>query len=106
MKTQTEITKVETEMYAILQNVMDPEIELNIVDLGLIYSLKYDGDKKVNIEMTFSTPACPLGDAIIQDVEQSIKRKYSDYIINVNVVFDPVWSVDMISDAGRLKLGW
>ena len=106
MKTQAEITKTESDMNEILRTVMDPEIELNIVDLGLIYSLKYDGDKKVNIEMTFSTPACPLGDAIIQNVEESIKNKYNDYIVNVNVVFDPQWSVDMISEAGRLKLGW
>ncbi|NHZ84913.1 MAG: DUF59 domain-containing protein [Planctomycetia bacterium] len=105
MKTQTEITKTESEMNEILRTVMDPEIELNIVDLGLIYSLRYDGDKKVNIEMTFSTPACPLGDAIIQNVEESIKNKYSDFIVNVNLVFDPHWSVNMISEAGRKKLG-
>lgn len=106
MKTQVEITKTESDMNEILQTVMDPEIEINIVDLGLIYSLKYDGDKKVNIEMTLSTPACPLSDAIIQNVEESIKNKYPYFIVNVNLVFDPLWSVDMISDAGRKKLGW
>ena len=106
MKPQTDITKTESDMNEILRTVIDPEIELNIVDLGLIYSLRYDGDKKVNIEMTLSTPACPLGDAIIQNVEESIKNKYPDFIVNVNLVFDPLWSVEMISETGRKKLGW
>ena len=106
MKTQAEITRTESDMNEILRTVIDPEIELNIVDLGLIYSLRYDGDKKVNIEMTLSTPACPLGDAIIQNVQESIKNKYPDFIVNVNLVFDPLWSVEMISAAGRKKLGW
>ena len=71
MKNSEEVKK---HIYEILKDVMDPEVELNIVDLGLIYSLDYDGEKRVNIVMTLSTPACPLGDAIILNVKESIKN--------------------------------
>ena len=99
------IEETKKHIYEILKDVMDPEVELNIVDLGLIYSLDYDGDKKVNIVMTLSTPACPLGDAIVLNVKESIKKHYPDFDVNVNLVFDPPWTPDMISEDGKAKLG-
>ncbi|MEN8123661.1 MAG: iron-sulfur cluster assembly protein [Bacteroidota bacterium] len=103
--TKEEITVFELEVLELLKEVMDPEIEINIVDLGLIYGVDYDGDKKINIEMTFSTPACPLGDTIITNVEEIIKQKYPDFTVNVNVVFDPPWSADLVSEEGKKLLG-
>ncbi len=99
------IEKVKKHILEILKNVMDPEVELNIVDLGLIYNLDYDGEKKVNIIMTLSTPACPLGDAIIINVKESIKKHYPDFEVNVNLVYDPPWNPSMISTEGKAKLG-
>lgn len=105
MKTKEEIKAIEDDIMQLLYNVMDPEIELNIVDLGLIYSLIYDGDKKIDIKMTFSTPACPLGDAIVNNMKQTINNKYPDFEIDIEIVFEPRWSPDMISEKGKLMMG-
>ncbi len=99
------IEDTKKDILEILKTVIDPEIGLNIVELGLIYNLEYDGDKKVDIEMTLSTPACPLGDAIVINVKESIKNVYPDYEVNVNLVFDPPWTPSMISEEGKAKLG-
>ena len=105
MRTKEEIKNIETEIDQLLYTVMDPEVELNIVDLGLIYSVVYDGDKDVTIMMTLSTPACPLGDAIVLNVKQTINNKFPEFEVDVQIVFEPPWSSDMISDAGKMKLG-
>jgi metal-sulfur cluster biosynthetic enzyme len=103
--TKEEITSFELEVLELLKNVMDPEIEVNIVDLGLIYELKYDGDKTIDIDLTFSTPSCPLGDTIISGVKEAIKQRYPDFTTNVEVVFDPPWSTELVSEDGRRALG-
>ncbi len=102
MMNTTEETK--KHILELLKSVMDPEIELNIVDLGLIYNLEIE-DKKINIDMTLSTPACPLGDAIVINVKETLKQHYPDYEVNVNVVFDPPWNPSLISEEGKAKLG-
>ncbi len=105
MSSAEEIKDIEAQIEQILFNVMDPEINLNIVDLGLIYSLVFDGTETVEIKMTFSTPACPLGDAIVMSVKQSINNVFPDYQIDVQIVFDPPWTTEMISENGKLMLG-
>ena len=105
MKSPDEIKEIESELEQILYGVMDPEIELNIVDLGLIYSLSYDGQSQVEVKMTFSTPACPLGDAILMNIRQSIANVYPEFEVDIEVVFEPIWNSEMISEKGRLLLG-
>ena len=100
-----EIAQFELETLELLKDVMDPEIEINIVDLGLIYELYYDGDKKINIVMTFSTPSCPLGETIISNIKETIKQKHPDFKTNVDVVFHPQWSTAMVSEEGKRILG-
>ncbi len=102
---KSEIVQFELETLELLKNVMDPEIEINIVDLGLIYKLYYDGDKKVNIVMTFSTPSCPLGETIISNIKETIKQKYPDFTTTIDVVFHPQWTSSMISEEGKRVLG-
>lgn len=105
-KSNEEIVEVEIDIIEnILSHVMDPEIEIDIVNLGLIYELDYDGKTTVNIEMTLSTPACPLSDAIVASVKESIKQKYTDFVVNVKLVFEPQWHAGMISEAGKEMLG-
>ncbi len=105
-KSSEEIAEIELDILEnILAHVMDPEIEIDIVNLGLIYELDYDGKNTVDIEMTLSTPSCPLSDAIVNNVKESIKVKYPDFRVNVKLVFDPQWHAGMISDAGREMLG-
>lgn len=91
----------------LLSLVRDPELELNIVDLGLIYEIEIDKDKKLTkITMTLSTPACPAGDYIKGGVELMAKEACPGFEIHINLTFEPQWSADKISEAGRQELGW
>jgi len=103
--TKQEITQFEIETLELLKEVIDPEIEINIVDLGLIYELYFDGDKNINIIMTFSTPSCPLGDTIKTNIIETIKQNHPDFITSIDVVFDPLWSTAMVSEEGKRILG-
>ncbi len=90
-----------------LSLVRDPELGLDIVDLGLIYKIEINKQRKeIDITMTLSTPACPAGDYIKGGVELMAKEPYPDYLINVHLTFEPEWSGDMISEAGKQELGW
>jgi len=105
MMNSEEIATFELEVLELLKNVMDPEIEINVVDLGLIYEVNYNGENKIDIVMTFSTPSCPLGDTIVTNIKEVIKQKHPDYITNVAIVFEPLWSTALISEEGKIKLG-
>lgn len=85
-----------------LKFVMDPEIGLNVADLGLIYQIDYDEEeKKVFCTHTLTTQFCPMGDAIQTGVINALRQAFPEYNIEVNVVFEPHWSADLISDDGR-----
>ncbi|MCO6484001.1 MAG: metal-sulfur cluster assembly factor [Flavobacteriales bacterium] len=89
-----------------LRFVDDPEVGLNVVDLGLIYGLDFeDGPKRVTCLMTFTTEFCPMGESIQANVTESLKMSFPGEEVVVNITFDPPWSWDMISDAGREFLG-
>ena len=89
-----------------LREVYDPELGVNVVDLGLIYGIEVDG-ARVRVTMTLTTPGCPLHDTITEAVNEAV-----GYIIpgvesvDVNVVWDPRWSPEMMTAAGRQELGW
>lgn len=85
-----------------LENVFDPEIGLNVVDLGLIYRLDFrEEEKKVDCIMTLTTPFCPMGESIIDGVKQALQGTFPDLVAEVTLTFDPPWNHEMISDAGR-----
>ena len=87
---------------ATLQNVMDPEIGLNIVDLGLIYQIDFDeSEKKIYCAMTLTTQFCPMGESITTAVKENLKLSFSEYEPTIDLTFDPPWSHEMISDEGR-----
>lgn len=89
----------------IRQNVIDPEIGLNIVDLGLIYAVEAE-DNQINVDMTLTSPGCPAGPQIIYDVKNTIKRYFPEAeAISVNIVWQPVWSPEMMSDDAKEELG-
>lgn len=91
----------------LLSLVRDPELELNVVDLGLIYGIEIDKDKKLTeITMTLSTPTCPAGDYIKGGVELMAREACPGFEIRIEVTFEPLWSADNISEAGREELGW
>jgi len=96
-----------TEMgvYESLKAVIDPELYVNIVDLGLVYGVKLTHDPlTANIDMTLTSKGCPMGEAIIQDVEQTLMRTYSGLTVKVELVWEPGWSMDMVSEEGQKEL--
>ena len=85
-----------------LKNVIDPEIGLNVVDLGLIYQIDYDeAVKKVYCSMTLTTRFCPMGESISRGVINALKRTFPAYDVDVKVIFDPPWNSKRITDKGR-----
>ena len=84
-----------------LRSVIDPEVGMNIVDLGLVYRLAIE-DGMVVIEMTMTSPACPLGDLILEDVEEVLRGNLpADTPVDLRLVWEPPWSPDRMSDAAR-----
>ncbi len=100
-----QILQIETDVVAALRNVFDPEIPVNIYDLGLIYEIDVKGDNSVDIEMTLTAPACPAADFIIEDVNEKVMEVNGIETVNVNLVFDPPWDKDMMSEEAKLELG-
>lgn len=89
-----------------LENVYDPEVGLDVVSLGLIYQIDFDENaKKVLCTMTLTTEFCPMGESIIEDVKKALQQIFLDEFVEVNLVFNPSWNYNMISEKGRLFLG-
>lgn len=85
-----------------LKNVMDPEIGLNVVDLGLIYQIDFDeAEKKVYCTMTLTTQFCPMGESISTGVTNALEQTFPEFEIEVNVIFNPPWNSEKISEEGR-----
>lgn len=85
-----------------LYDVYDPEIGLNVVDLGLIYQIGFDdAGQRIETSMTLTSQFCPMGESITQDVIQALKTEFPGYQVEVNLTFDPPWSSDLISPEGR-----
>ncbi len=102
---QKEFSPEEAKVLEILKQVPDPEVEVNIVDLGLVYLVDVDDEKKtITVDMTLSTPGCPVGDTIIQHVQTVLEINYPDYDVKVNLVWDPQWTPELISEEGRAQL--
>ncbi len=102
---QENITEEEAKVYEVLKQVPDPEVAVNIVDLGLIYKvLKNDEAKTLDVDVTLSTPGCPVGDTIIQHIQTFLENTYPEHAVLVDLVWEPQWNPDMISDDGRAEL--
>ena len=101
-----EFLKIEEDIVKMLKTVYDPEIPVNIYDLGLIYNVEVDDDKNVFIDMTLTAPNCPAADFILEDVRLKIESIKEVKNVVVNLVFDPSWSKDMMSEEAKLELGF
>lgn len=88
-----------------LYNVIDPELFINIIDMGLVYDVNFIENEKIIITMTFSTKACPLGDSIKMGVRNVLSMSYPEYEVDIEVVWDPEWNFDMLTPDGRTQLG-
>jgi len=99
------LLQLETDIVQTLKLIYDPEIPVNIYDLGLIYDIKIDDDKNVEVVMTLTAPNCPIADQILIEVKGRIEMIDQVKSCNVNLVFDPPWDQTMMSEEALLELG-
>lgn len=102
----TEHTKVEDKIVELLKTVYDPEIPVNIYDLGLIYKIDLSDDFALSVDMTLTAPNCPAADFIIEDVRQRLETIKELKSVEVNLVFEPEWDKDMMSEEAKIELGF
>jgi FeS assembly SUF system protein len=89
-----------------LKEVYDPEIPVNVVDLGLIYRLEIKDDKRVEVDMTLTAPGCPIAGPMIDDAKSKLLSVPGVESAVVNLVWEPLWSPDMMSDVAKDELGY
>lgn len=97
---------LDSQVWQALKSIYDPEIPVNLVDLGLIYSVTIDQDSKiVNIEMTLTAPACGMGPVLVSDIKYRVAKVPNVKKVAVELIFDPPWTRDMMSDEAKLETG-
>jgi FeS assembly SUF system protein len=90
----------------VLKTIYDPEIPVDVFELGLIYEVRIDEDKNVTIEMTLTSPNCPVAESMPKEVEDKVAAIDGVTSAKVNIVFDPPWDKDMMSEEAKLELGF
>lgn len=98
--------EIEKNIVKALKNVYDPEIPVNVYDLGLIYEIKVDDEAKVEVTMTLTAPNCPMADDLLDDVHNSVKDVPGVVDVTVKLTFEPEWNKDMMSEEAKLELGF
>ena len=89
-----------------IKQVYDPEIPVNVYDLGLIYELNIDKERVVSIKMTFTAPTCPMADQVVAEVQHSVENTPGVSRCEIELVWEPAWDQSMLSDEARVALGW
>jgi FeS assembly SUF system protein len=97
---------IEAEILKVIKTIYDPEIPVNIYDLGLIYEIDVDDDENVNIKMTLTAPNCPVADSLPIEVKEKVKAIEGVKEVNLILVFDPSWGPEMMSEEAKLELGF
>lgn len=100
------MVELENKIIDVLKTIYDPEIPVDIFELGLIYEVKIDKDKNVNIEMTLTSPNCPVAESLPKEVEDKVAGIAEVTSAKVNIIFDPPWDKDMMSEEAQLELGF
>lgn len=103
---QEEKTQIEGRIVDVLKTVYDPEIPVDIWNLGMIYKIDVKEDGSVDVDMTFTAPSCPAADFILEDVRSKIESVEGVSSVNVNLVFEPAWDQSMMSEEARVELGF
>ncbi|MCD8185623.1 MAG: iron-sulfur cluster assembly protein [Rikenellaceae bacterium] len=104
--TPQEILQIEQDIVLVLKNIYDPEIPINIYDLGLIYEIDVDPDGTATIRMTLTAPNCPVADQLVEDVQTQVAKVKGVREANVILTFDPPWDKSMLSEEALLELGF
>lgn len=98
--------QMEDEIVARIKTVYDPEIPVDVYELGLIYDIEISDDNDVVITMTLTTPSCPVAESLPQEVEDTVKEIEQVKNVSINLTFDPPWGQDMMSEEAMLELGF
>lgn len=96
---------IEENIVTMLKTVFDPEMPVDVYSLGLIYRIDLADDGQVDIDMTLTAPNCPAGDFIFEDVRQKVESVEGVTAVNLKLVFEPEWNINMMSDEAKLELG-
>ena len=102
---ENEFLQLETDIVEVLKEIYDPEIPVNIYDLGLIYALDVDDDNNVKITMTLTAPNCPMADMILQEVNEKVGAVDGVTSVDLDLTFDPPWDQSNLTDEAKLDLG-
>ena len=101
-----EFLEKEENVLKMLKTVFDPEIPVNVYDLGLIYNIDIKDDNSCTIDMTLTAPSCPAADFLVEDIEQKVASVEGISSVKVNIVYEPEWTKDMMSEEAKLELGF
>ena len=104
--TKQERNQIEERIVDVLKTVYDPEIPVDIYNLGMIYKIDVQDDYTVEMDMTFTAPNCPAADFILEDVRTKVESVEGVKSANVNLVFEPAWDQSMMSEEARVELGF
>ena len=107
MTRQVHMEKIELEekIVEMIKTVYDPEIPVNVYDLGLIYRIELKEDNSVDIDMTLTAPNCPAADFMMEDVRMKVESIQGITAVNLNLVFEPEWSQELMTEEAKLELG-
>ena len=105
MKTEAELQKIGELVVEKICEIYDPEIPVNIYELGLIYDIQVSEDCDVEIEMTLTSPNCPVAETLPVEVAEKVKVLQEVKNVKVNITFEPAWDKDMMSEEAKLELG-
>lgn len=100
------MVELENKIVEMLKTIYDPEIPVDIFELGLIYEVRIDEDQHVEIDMTLTSPNCPVAETLPKEVEDKVASIEHVKSAKVNIVFDPPWDKDMMSEEAKLELGF
>lgn len=97
--------EIEQKIVEMIKTVYDPEIPVNVYDLGLIYRIELKEDNSVDIDMTLTAPNCPAADFMMEDVKMKVESVEGVSAVNLNLVFEPEWSQELMTEEAKLELG-
>jgi FeS assembly SUF system protein len=98
------MSDIKSKVIEVVKKIYDPEIPVNIYELGLIYKIDVDEKNKVNVDMTLTSPNCPVAESLPNEVKENIKKVEGVSDVNLNLVWEPPWDKDKMSEAAKLEL--
>lgn len=104
--TPDEKLSVESKAVQLLQTVFDPEIPVDVYSLGLIYRIEFTEDRVLQVDMTLTAPSCPAADFLVDDARLKLETIPGVKNVEINIVFEPEWTQEMMSDEAKLELGF